>query len=185
MFRLIERVLSDEEIGKLVKGIALTPNITGYSFWEWKQMGKVWVAEEEHGKMMGICLCHSLGREGCILDVLFVLEEFRGLGVGKGLFEHLINLAFSNQRFVYTASREQVVIRMMEKMDFLLFNTLYKLPESYRQYEWALAWYHFRWMVSIYRMSEISRKQKVYNCNEPFIYGIKCYRADGEQPSQR
>ncbi|MGK7886850.1 MAG: GNAT family N-acetyltransferase [Crocosphaera sp.] len=175
MFKLLERSLTNWEIGKLVEEIKKTPNITGYSPNEWRKFRKVLVAENQEHQMMGICFNDYFHQDWVKLDVLFVLEEFRGLGLGKQLFQQSVKTALSNHKNVYTASRNTSIIKMMKQRNFLMFDTLFKLPEPYKQYEVDFALHHAKWIMNFYRLKERLRKKIIYNCQVPFIYGIKSY----------
>ncbi|MDF5718332.1 MAG: N-acetyltransferase, partial [Rhizonema sp. NSF051] len=79
-------------------------------------------------------------------------------------------------RIIYTASRNPSVIKMMNELEFIMFETLFTLPEAYKKYELHFIIRTLKWARSSYRVKEIIRKILTYGYSKKFVYGIKDYR---------
>ena len=51
------------------------------------------------------------------------------------LFKEACRQILSRKRNVYTSSRNPVVIKMMKQLNFILFDTLYVLPQPFKKYK--------------------------------------------------
>jgi GNAT superfamily N-acetyltransferase len=172
MFQLVERRLNKSEANLLVNQIKLTPNITGYSLKEWLTFDSVIVAEDEE-EMVGVCLYYNFSKNWTFISVLFVLDNFRGKGIGKQLFFRACENIIKLKRNIYTSSREPIVINMMRQLDFEIFDTLFLLPEKYEKYEFVFFLRALKWLFSLYRLKEVYRKAIRFGKQESFVYGIK------------
>lgn len=175
MFKFVQRNLQPHEVRTIVGEIEITPNITGYSLREWLSFKEVLVAEDLQGNMTGVCLYYDFHHNWSFISVLLVLKSFRGLNIGQNLFMIACDNILSEGKNVYTASKNPIVIRIMKKMDFILFDTLFRLPKDYRSYELVFLLRLITWMFSSYRLKELIRKAKLYGVRSNFIYGIKSY----------
>lgn len=173
MFTIVERYLECYEIEQIIKEIRCTPNITGYSVREWQSFPPILVAENQQQEMMGICFNDDFHPDWTKLDVLLVLERFRGRGIGKKLFCYSVEQTLNKGRKLYTASRNPILIKLMQELDFLIFDDIFHLPEPYRKYQAIFNFHNLKWAMSTYRVKEFVRKQLVYPSQPPFIYGIK------------
>ena len=175
MFKINSRKLKQQEAILLVEKIKLITDITGYSLKEWLTFEEVLIAEDREGTMLGVCFAYDFSSNWSFISVLFVLEEFRGKGVGKQLFDQTCRRILSRKRNVYTSSRNPIVIKMMTKLSFILFNTLYMLPQSFKTYEFDFFLRTMKWIMSFYRIKELLRKDIKYKDKRKFVYGIKPY----------
>lgn len=64
---------------------------------------------------------------------------------------------------------------MMKQLNFILFDTLYVLPQPFKKYELDFLLRGIKWITSFYRMKELSRKYLKYKDKRKFVYGIKSY----------
>lgn len=167
------RKLTNNEAIFLVKKIQLITDITGYSLKEWLTFENLLIAEDKGGNMLGVCLAYDFSLTWTFISVLFVLEEFRGQGIGKQLFQATCDNILSRKRNIYTSSRNPIVIKMMRDFNFILFDTLYVLPQSFKKYEFEFFLRAVKWIMSFYRLKEILRKELKYKDKRKFIYGIK------------
>ena len=183
MFKINSRKLTEQEAILLVENIKLITEITGYSLKEWLTFESVLVAEDREENMLGVCLAYDFSSNWSFISVLFVLEEFRGNKITKKLFKEISEKLFkeacrkilSRKRNVYTSSRNPVVIKMMKQLNFILFDTLYVLPQPFNKYKFDFLLRGIKWITSFYRMKELSRKYLKYKDKRKFVYGIKSY----------
>lgn len=175
MFRLTRRKVTASEAELLVKEISLSPEITGYSVKEWMRFENVLIAEDNTGQMVGVCLSYDFSSNWAFISVLYVLEEFRGKGIGKKLFHQTCQDILSRGRNIYTSSRNPIVIKMMSELNFLLFETLYTLPKPYKKYEFDFLMRTVKWIASLYRVKEFGRKSIQHRKRKKFVYGVKVY----------
>lgn len=173
MFRFVRRNLQSHEAQTIVDEIKITPNITGYSLREWLSFKEILVAEDETGKMLGVCLYYDFHQNWSFISALIVLKPFRGMGIGKNLFERACDNILGNSKNIYTASKNPIVIKMMNNMDFILFDSFFKLPKDYKKYQLTFTLRLINWIFSGYRLKESIRKAKLYGVRADFIYGIK------------
>ncbi|MBD2363434.1 GNAT family N-acetyltransferase [Anabaena minutissima FACHB-250] len=177
MIKICKRKVTKSEAELLIREIKLTPNIIGYSLTEWMAAEHIMVAENEDSKMLGVCLNYDFHEHWYKIAALFVFEEFRGKGIGKLLFYEAYKDAERRHKNVYTISANRMVIKMMEDLNFLLFNSLLDLPTTVSQYRFNFYWHSLGWVVSFYRIKEIIRKSIAYNDHINFVYGIHIFKA--------
>ena len=175
MFKINSRKLTEQEAILLVENIKLITEITGYSLKEWLTFESVLVAEDREENMLGVCLAYDFSSNWSFISVLFVLEKFRGKGIGQQLFKEACRRILFRKRNIYTSSRNPVVIKMMKQLNFILFDTLYVLPQPFKKYELDFLLRGIKWITSFYRMKELSRKYLKYKEKRKFVYGIKSY----------
>ncbi|MCL2923633.1 MAG: GNAT family N-acetyltransferase [Trichodesmium sp. MAG_R04] len=175
MFKINSRKLTQQEAILLVENIKLITEITGYSLKEWLTFEDVLIAEDQEENMLGVCLAYDFSSNWSFISVLFVLEKFRGKGIGQLLFKEACRQILSRKRNVYTSSRNPVVIKMMKQLNFILFDTLYVLPQPFNKYKFDFLLRGIKWITSFYRMKELSRKYLKYKDKRKFVYGIKSY----------
>ena len=82
MFKISKRTVTKAEAELLVRQIKLTPNIMGYSLTEWMSAEYIIVAEDDNGNMVGVCLNYDFHPNWNKIAALFVIEEYRGTGLG-------------------------------------------------------------------------------------------------------
>ncbi|MBD2456657.1 GNAT family N-acetyltransferase [Nostoc sp. FACHB-87] len=172
MVKISKRKVTKSEAELLVRQIKLTPNIIGYSLTEWMAAENIIVAEDEEGKMLGVCLNYDIDKDWYKIAALFVFEEFRGKGIGKLLFYESYKDAVSRHKHLYTISANEIVIKMMRDLNFLLFDNLLMMPKMGSQHKWILCWHSLIWIMNFYRIKEIIRKSIVYPHHTNFVYGI-------------
>ncbi|MEA5569273.1 GNAT family N-acetyltransferase [Anabaena sp. UHCC 0399] len=176
MIKICKRKITQSEAELLIREIKLTPNIIGYSLTEWMDAEHIIVAENEDGKMLGVCLNYDFHEHWSKIAALFVFEEFRGKGIGKLLFYEAYKDAEIRHKNVYTISANRMVIKMMEDLNFLLFHSLLDLPTIVSQYRFNFYWHSLGWVVNFYRIKEIIRKSIVYTEHINFVYGIHLFK---------
>ncbi len=173
MVKVFKRKLTRAEAEFLIKKIKLTPNIIGYCLREWLNAENIMIAEDEKGNLAGACLNYDFSKQWNKIAALFVLEEFRGQGLGKSLFHKSLIDAIERGKNVYTISSNPIIIKMMKDSGFLIFDNLLKLPKEYQNYQFVFYLHSIKWLLNLYRIKEIFRKKIVYNSQETFFYGIK------------
>lgn len=164
---ITKRNISLPEAELLIEKIKSTPNIVGYTVAEWSNCGRVIVAEDDRGQLLGACLNYDFAKNWTKIAALYVLEEYRGRGIGKALFYAAFDDAIHSGKNVYTISRNPIVIEMMNKLEFTTFDRFFNLPDRLDFYIHSL-----QWLASPYRIKEIIRKQIAFPARKKFIYGI-------------
>lgn len=172
-FQIIQRQISEAEAKLLIQRIKKTPYIMGYSLKEWLKAQNIMVAEDEHGNLAGICLNYSLNQKWHKIAALFVLEEFRGRGIGKSLFYASVENALAEEKYIYASSANPIVISMMDALGFVKFDNLIDFSREYSQDKWLIYSHSLKWLFNFYRVREIIRKKLVYELRESFVYGVK------------
>lgn len=177
MFQIIKRKLTEAEARLVVKEIKSTPYIVGYSFQEWMTAENILVAEDEASNLLGVCLNYDFDKDWYKIAALFVLEEYRGRGIGKALFYKSVRDGLERQKNVYTITANLMVIKMMKDLDFCLFKSLFALPDNYKNHQLYFYLHHLRWIMNLYRIREIIRKKIIYQSSESFVSGILIFRS--------
>jgi len=174
-FNIYQRKVTKLEAELLVNQIKLTPYIMGYSRREWLKSQYTIIAEDIDGNIVGACLTYDFDQDWNKIAALFVLEEFRGRGLGKLLFYAAYKDAIKRKKNLYTMSANNLVIKMMQDLDFVMFNGLLELPKSYQRFQLIFYLHTVIWLMSSFRVQEIFRKAGFYQLyrNYNFVYGIK------------
>lgn len=181
MYQLIQRALQKNEAKILVDQIKQSSNITGYSYQEWMSFDNVLVAEGRKEQLMGVCLYYDFSKQWTFISVLFIFNQFRGNGIGKALFYRACQNIKNNQKNIYTASRNPIVIKMMKDLNFIIFDSLLTLPKPYKKYELIFALRALKWIMNYYRIKEFVKKSIIYKEKNKFVYGIKPCQAYNNQ----
>jgi GNAT superfamily N-acetyltransferase len=173
MVKIIRRTVTPDEAELLVKEIQGTPYIVGYSRQEWLQAENIRIAEDDNGHLMGVSLNSDFGQNWTKIAVLYVREDYRGQGVGKGLFYAAIEEAIARNRNVYTISANPVVIQMIHDLGFATFPSLFSFPENLQNHRASIYRHTLKWLANFYRIQEIIRKHYVFKLKEDFVYAIR------------
>ncbi len=173
MLRIVKRKVNESEAKLLVHLIKSTPNIIGYTLKEWLDAEYVFVAEDEHGLLLGACFNYDIDRDWNKIAALYVLEEFRNRGLGKALFCESFNDAMTRNKNVYTISCNPVVLNIMSELEFTTFANLIEFPRAYTDDRISFYIHTLEWLSNAYRIKEIVRKQFVCRPQQPFVYGVK------------
>ncbi|MBX2862176.1 MAG: GNAT family N-acetyltransferase [Leptolyngbyaceae cyanobacterium MAG.088] len=173
MVRILKRRITSAEASLLVSEIKKTPNIIGYSFQEWIRANNIIVAEEEEGSLIGACLNYDFHKEWRKIAALYVLRDFRGVGVGRKLFYESFDDAQNNRRNIYTISANPSVIKMMDELKLRGFNSFASLVCKFPSYRSLFCKHTIQWITNSYRLQELARKSIFCRTDERFIYGIK------------
>ena len=163
MYQILKTQLSENEVNIFQSEIKNTPNITGYTKNEWVKFKDVWVAKVD-GEVAGVCVNIEIDREWTEIAVLYVLDRYRGKGIGLGLFNTSFECLKENGKKIYTTTRNPKVENYMigKKFSFVSFFAL-PLP---------ILLFNLRFVCSIFRVREYFRKQMYKNDLAPFKYGV-------------
>jgi len=181
MVKIVKRRVTKSEAELLIREIKKTPNIVGYSLAEWMAAEHIIVAENEEGKMLGVCLNYDFHEHWYKIAALFIFEGFRGQGIGKLLFYQSYKDAMERHKNVYTISANPIVLKMMKDLNFIFFESLLDLPKIVIQYQATFWWHSLIWSLNFYRIKEIIRKSIDISRNEPKTLttsasNINCWR---------
>ncbi|MGD2086574.1 MAG: GNAT family N-acetyltransferase [Candidatus Aminicenantes bacterium] len=173
-FSIVKRPLKKEESRLLVEKIKYTPNISGYTAREWRRCKHVFVAENSRGGLLGACMNDDFARKWTEIAVLFVLEEYRGKGIGNAFLRLSLKDLSRRHRNILMISRNPLVTQMMKKAGFEIFPRMANLPGLDKKTQFILTWYYqTRWLMNGYRIYEILRKKIKFKPNAPVAYGFK------------
>jgi len=173
-YKIIKRKLNENEIALMVAEIKKTPHISAYSKLEWKNCQNLFVAQNDEGEMLGACLNDDFQKSWTEIAALFVLENYRGVGIGKELFKMSLIDIIARKRNVLAMSNNPFVVKMMKEYRLETFDSLENLPDPYRQHSFILnSFYEIRWFLNWYRITEIIRKKFVFGAKAKFTYGLK------------
>jgi len=162
---LTHRRLTRNEAQTLHELIRLTPNILGYLTPELERFRDVWVAEGD-GVFAGACLSVDLPFGWTEIAVLYVVDSYRGGGIGGQLFEKACRTAESRGRHIFVISRTPSVLKMMRERGMPPRKDFLKAPL-------AVHIYNQKYMASWYRTVEMFRKIKMRRDGLPeFQYGM-------------
>ena len=162
MHQILKTQLSENEVNIFQSEIKNTLNITGYTKNEWAKFEDVWVAKVD-GEVAGVCVNIEINREWAEIAVLYVLDRYRGKGIGLGLFNTSFEYLKESGKKIYTTTRNPKVEKYMigKKFSFVSFFAL-PLP---------ILLFNLRFTCSIFRIREYFRKRMYKNDLEPFKYG--------------
>jgi len=160
-----KRKLTKAEIALLIDEIQRTPFMNGHSKREWRNFSDVFVAEVDN-KFAGVCVDIDLGFNWIEIGAIIVLEKYRGLKIGKKLFEKAFDFAIAKKKNIYVVSRNPVVVKWMKEKGMVLKNHVFGLP-------WVILWHDFVMFFSFFRIIEFFRKSFSYRNKPEYIYGYK------------
>lgn len=160
-----QRKLKEGEIALLIDEIKRTPFMNGHSKREWHNFDDVFVAEVS-GKFAGVCVDIDLGFNWVEIGAIVVLEEYRGMKIGKKLFERAFDFALSKKKNIYMVSRNPIVKKWMLERKMILANHVFNLP-------FIIIWHDIIMFFSFYRIAEFFRKSSLYRNKPEYIYGFR------------
>jgi len=170
MFQIVNRKINYSEANFIIKNIKQTPNIMGYSSKEWIASEHIMIAEDENQNIVGVCLNYDFHEDWCKIAALFVLKDYRGLGLGKSLFYQSYNNAIERGKNIYTISANPIVLKMMKELDFLTVEKLNHVPNKYKNIFYL---HTIKWIINLFRIKEILRKKLIFGDSKDFLYGLK------------
>jgi GNAT superfamily N-acetyltransferase len=162
-FEITYRKLTNNEIDQLFSEIKKTPDLTSYTKAEWGRLGRIFVAEIS-GSLIGICAASYFNNDWVEIGVIYVLEKYRGEGVGSALFKKAYEY-YEKDKNIFMVSRNPAVIYMMKKKKMDLTGNFLKLP-------WSVKIHILKFIFSLYRIKEYFRKN-IGRIKSPFIFGLK------------
>jgi GNAT superfamily N-acetyltransferase len=173
MQKIVKRRLSESEAKLLVHEIKLTSNIIGYSIQEWLNAEYIFIAEDESGRLLGVCLNCSINENWIKIAALYVLEEFRGQGFGKALFYESFHDAINRHKNIYTITCNSIILQMMIELEFTTFSSFIDFPIFCSSKRMDFYIHSLEWLLNSYRIKEILRKQFVFRSQKSFVFGFK------------
>jgi predicted GNAT family acetyltransferase len=173
MSKIVKRKVNELEARILIHHIKSTPNIIGYTLNEWLNAEHIFIAEDEQGQLLGACFNYDINENWNKIAALYVLEEFRGRGLGKDLFYESFNDAINRHKNVYTISCNPIILNILNELEFTTFTNLIEFPRTYMDDRIGFYIHTLEWLSSAYRIKEIIRKQFVCRHQQPFVYGLK------------
>lgn len=160
-----QRKLKEGEISLLMDEISRTPFMIGYTKRELQKFPNVFVAEYE-GEFAGVCANIGMGFNWVEVGPILVLEKFRGLKIGKQLFEIAFDAAVSKQNNIYMVSLNPIVKKWMQEREMTLANHVFYLS-------FIIIWHDIKMFFSLYRILEYFRKSFLYRGKPEYIYGFR------------
>jgi GNAT superfamily N-acetyltransferase len=172
--KTIKSHINKEDTIKLIKAIKNTNKISAYSKSEWLNCKNIYLAYNQKGDLLGACLNDDFSKDWTEIAVIYVFEEYRGMGVGKALFMASLDDGIKRKRNLMVMSNNPKTITMMKHSNLEIYKSLKKLPEKYKKHNFVLNfWYELRWLCNFYRITEIIRKRIVYGKKKKMLYALR------------
>jgi GNAT superfamily N-acetyltransferase len=162
--KTIKRSLALEEADLIFHLIKTDPNITGYTVKELSHFKHTWIAEVNK-KFAGFVVNKDFGQNWTECAAIYVLEEYRGIGIGRKLFETSIHDAKDREKNFFTATRNPKIIKIIHEQNMIIKTHLISLP-------FPIAKRNIRFILNFYRIKETIRKAIKYK-NANFIFAFK------------
>lgn len=168
---IAHRPLTEQEIDWVIEGIRNTPNITAYTKSELRSFKSPIIAEVD-GNFAGVSIIWPINSRWLEMSMSLVLPEYRGMGIGRKLFEEKWRESVSTGKNIYITSRTEPILTFIKekKMTFLPF---WRLPLVIKL---DLIMYS---CSSLYRISEFFRKLFVFPGQPAFKYAIRLSKSHG------
>jgi len=155
-----KRNLTIREADIISKEIQLTNNIIGYKTGELTGFKDTFIAVD--GKeLIGIITYVELNN-WVDLKILIILNEYRGKGYGKEIFDYSFGQMQDLNKSFYTVTRNPIIVGLLKEKGFRKTNLL-KLPIS-------VILHQTKMLFSVYRIREYFRKMSAINSGEKFRY---------------
>lgn len=158
------RKLTKKEAEILTKEVRNTPNIVAVPIEKWGKFDKVFISEND-GEMSGVCVIEFFDKDWAEIADFIVLPHHRGKGIGRKLYDRAFEFLKNNQKNIYIVSRNPVVIAMMRKSGFRVFDSFGMLPSAVKNHAIKKSIY-----LSV--ASEFIRKLFAFPHKTKFVYGI-------------
>lgn len=149
--KIKKQKLNLEQAKIVQEWIADTPNITGYTVKELLNFDLVFLCFVENN-FAGVCIVAEISPRWSEIAVLIANPNYRNLGIGNQLFKQALEHIKSQNKNIYTVTRNLIVAKMCKEFDSVSF---IKLPLN-------LIIYNIKFVFSLYRFKEFFRK-KMYN----------------------
>lgn len=160
---IVWRKLSSTEAIEFSRQIRHTPNIIGYRPHELLGLENVLIAENK-GRAAGM-LAYIEASKFIDFKLLIVLQKFRGQGLGSQLFATFMKRFSQTEKPIYTVTRNDVVVRMLERAGFREVGP-FGLPL-------VCLLHQLKMFFSASRAKEYLRKLIVYRGQAKFSYFLK------------
>ena len=121
---------------------------------------------KSRGEFAGVCFSVDLAAGWTEIAALYVLPDFRGLGIGAALFRAAWERAQRRKRHVYVLSRNPQVVEWMRGLGMTVDGKLWRAPP-------AVHWYMQCYMMSWHRFAESIHKGGAIRKCPPLLQGIK------------
>jgi len=163
-FEIIHRRLTIEEARKIHLELRETPNILGYTARELMRLTDVHVATVD-GAFAGATWSFELAFGWTEIAIIIVVRGFRGMGIGKALFEAGWSRAESQERHIYMLSRNLEVVNWMRAKGMTIDRRFFAAPLAVHLHDAV-------YMASWYRHVEAFRKMREMRKCPPLVQGI-------------
>lgn len=163
MNNIAYRKLSQKEAEILTAEVRNTPNIVAVPVEKWTRFDKIFVSEDENG-MNGVCIVDFFGIDWAEIADFIVLPEHRGKGIGRILYDQAFEYLKNNHKNIFIVSRNPVVIKMMEKSNFIISTSFGRLPSPIKNHS-------IKKSLHLKVFLEFIRKLFVFPNKSKFVYG--------------
>ncbi|MFA7243890.1 MAG: GNAT family N-acetyltransferase [Patescibacteria group bacterium] len=161
---IVFRRLTKKESEILTNEVRNTPNIVAVPINRWRSFDKMFVFEDEKG-IGGVCALDYFGKDWAEIADFIVLPRLRGKGIGRKLFDKAFGYLKIHQYNIYIVSRNPLVIGMMEKAVFNIYQNFFQMP-------WPVIWHSTKKTLNLAVMTEFVRKLFVFRKKTSLVYGI-------------
>jgi len=164
-FKIVRRRLSDEEIALLIEEIKQTPDIIGFTAFEWANFDGVFVAEINN-KLAGIITLANTFGNWVNIAAFYVLPKYQGSGIGNRLFEAALRAAMRKKKNVYVITYNEIAAAIMKKNGLQTYDDFFKLPLF-------VIFANILHALNCYRIYEFIRKKIAFPADRKLIFGVK------------
>ena len=158
--KITKRKLTLQEAEIISREISHTNNIIGYKAAELTNFPNTFVAIS-NSKLVGISTYVEL-KDWIDRKILIILEEYRGQGYGRKLFDYSIAQTRKLNKSTYTVTRNPAIVKLLEEKGFKRTN-LFRLPPPVILHQMKL-------IFSVYRIKEYLRKLPQIKSGPRFQY---------------
>ncbi|MGH4034105.1 GNAT family N-acetyltransferase [Actinomycetota bacterium Odt1-20B] len=173
-FELQRRPLTRSEAADIMRQIRESPHITGYSVREWTGGRDTFaLVHSETGRLAGALLVHHLAGRWSEIAVVFMLEEFRGRGIGRQMLRDSLRAMESADRNLLLFFCSPGMGRLTAEAGFTVLESETDFTHgSLRRKLFLSVLYKAQWLCSAYRLREIRRKRRDFDCSFEFKVGV-------------
>jgi GNAT superfamily N-acetyltransferase len=177
------RPLTFSEAQTVIRQISHSQVITGYSMREWTGGRDTFVLlRSDSDQLLGALLVHHLRGGWSEIAVVFILEEHRRNGHGRYLFQSVVRtLKWTSERLLVFFCEPKMDVLVREAGFEVFANENDFVQDTPGRWLFMKTMYKFQWLCNLYRIRELRRKKREYDCN----FRFKVASLESDKVSQR
>ncbi len=133
--------LSFQEVSLILDATKHFPHLVYVGPRTWSRFDNIYKIYDG-GSFSGVCAVNTKGRYAKI-GPFVLLPHMHGKGLGKALFQKIVN-DFRSSHYLYVASSNHAVIHITERVGFIEYNNLLNIPFQiwiiYQKMSWKVLW---------------------------------------------